>query len=47
MSQHKVKPTIRPVRPADTDQPVHPPVGQEFSVIPLDSLEAIEGTCDQ
>ena len=42
------KPTIRRVTSKITDQPVHPSSMARLLVYPsLDSLEAVEGTCDQ
>ena len=48
MSQRTTKPTIRRVTSRDSDQPVDPPSKASVLVYPsLDSLEAVEGTCDQ
>ena len=44
--QCMTKPTIRPVWPANSDQPVSPPSKAMVLIYPsLDSLEAAEGTC--
>ena len=48
MSQRTTKPTIKPVWPTKTDEPVYPPSMARVLIYPsLDNLEAVEGMCDQ
>ena len=48
ISQGMTKPTIRPVWPAKTHQPIHPPSMTRVLVYPsLYSPKAVEGTCNQ